>query len=171
MPKIQILNETQVNHFADVLLPELLVKFNAKADELEKLAEERKDNFATHAEIIELKKKQEERIAEVQKIIDFSKQLKEIHPKYRIYSDHYDLISTEKDLEDLIKDQKEIINLTILNLSKKALHVDNRYTRQEMLTNELTARLSMAGVGTFDEIKTNILKSIDPLSYLTNPLN
>lgn len=170
MPKIQILNETQVNHFVEALLPELMVKFNIEADRLEKLAEERKDNFATHAEVIELKQKQEKKIAEVQKIIEIGKQLKEIDPKYRIYSDRYDLLNTKEDLEKLIKEQEETLSIVILNLSREALNVADRGRRAENLSIELTARLSMTAVGTFDEIKKTILKSIDPISFLTTPL-
>lgn len=172
MPKIQILNETQVNHFVDVLLPELLVKFNAKAKELEKLANEDKDNFATHAEVVELKEKQDKKVVEVKQLIEISKQLKEINKKYSITNtnSYNSPVTTEEELERVIKEQKNTMDDLLLRLASIKHNVNQLWTRQSRMTDELKARLSMVTVGEFTEIKEAILKSIDPISYFTNPI-
>lgn len=169
MPKIQILNETQVSHFVDTILPKLQKKFNAKQKELEELAKKEIGNFADSAEVIELTKEQLEQVEKTNKLIFASKQLQELDEDYIIKSRNYfgNIITTEEGLKKLLEDQKGEMNELLEKLSRTKLNVNQTYHRNDMMINELRARLSMTAVGTFDYIQDIILKSIDINSYFT----
>lgn len=171
--KIQILNEKQVDHFIDVLKPKLVAKFNTIRDILREQAEKEKDNFVTHAEVIELKKKQTEKLEIGKKTIILTKQLHELNVDYRICTNYYDsIIENEEELKRLEERQSKELNDLLLKLSKENLFVDETWSRRSTMLDELRARLSMTAVNDFNSIEKIILESIDINSFFkTKTLN
>lgn len=171
MSKIQILNETQVKHYFDVLYPELLAKFNPRKDELLKQAENEKDNFSTHEEVIKLRKEYDEKIEKSIKVIALQKELQKIDEAYYVSYNGWRTIATDdKKLENLKEEADKAIEDKKLQLSRKNLHVDDPWFRREVMNRELTARLSMTAVTDFDTIKDVILKSININSFFSTPI-
>lgn len=175
MSKIQILNETQVNHYVEVLLPILEVDFNKKADELEKKAKAEQDNFVEDPEVIKLKNEQKEKLDKINKLYELTKQLRVIGKDYRISNSNYykssEIVTTDEELAEVITDMEEEVKKLTLKLSEKNFKVDLRHFREHTMKDELRARLSMTSVMGFDEIKKLILGSIDVNSYFTNIIN
>jgi hypothetical protein len=172
MSKIQILNETQVSHFIDVLIPELNRKFDKKVKELQEQAKKEKDNYLEHERIVKLKEEQNTLLNKYNKILDLSKQPIDIDPDYVIYRSHYSSKRIDQEVVDnLIKEHATNLEQTLIDLAETALFVNDVYDRKEQMHKELHARLSMVTVGTFDEIKKSVLESIKIDSYFTYPIN
>lgn len=170
--KIQILNEKQVDHFADVLLPQLIAKFDTARDILREQAEKEKDNFVTHAEVIKLKAEQTERLEMAKKTVALTTQLEEVDDKLYLSRNgcYGSIITTQEGLEKLEKDQVKKLNDLLLELSMKNLFVDQSWTRRGIMSDELRARLSMTPVNDFDKIVEVILESIDINSFFKTTL-
>jgi shikimate kinase len=123
--KIQILNETQVNHFFNLLVPEFEKEFSKIEEELLEEVKKIKDNFVTHAEVVKLKEEHQKTIEITNKLILINKTLKEIDKDLRISKKYCsDPSSTEKDLENLLNSHKEEIENLIQRLAKESLHVN-----------------------------------------------
>jgi hypothetical protein len=172
MSKIQILNETQVQHFNDVLRPELERAFDIIVDKLETQAKEEKDNFLTHKEVVELIEKQTKKIELAKKTIEITKTLKELDKDLYISNGGYrhGCIATQKELDELLKDQKESLDDLLIKLSEKNLNVNSTWTRKEQMYDDLKARLCMLTVDNFDSIVNLMRASIKVDSYFENKL-
>jgi hypothetical protein len=172
MSKIQILNETQVNHFNDVLRPELERAFDAIVEKLEKQAKDEKDDFLTHKEVVELIEKQTKKVELAKQTIEITKQLKELQKDLYISNGAYrhDIITTQEELDELLKDQKESLDNLLIKLSGKNLNVNSTWARKEQMYDDLKARLCMAVVDNFDTITKLMRDSIKVDSYFENKL-
>lgn len=170
MSKLQILNETQVQHFVDAFKSELIVVFKKKEEELKTQAKTEQNKFITHVEVLKLKEEQKKDYDIAEKIVNINISLKEIGENYFVCRGHYygdSPIRTIEDLVELKKRNEESIIKLLYDLSKESLMVNESYTRREQLLDDLRARLSMTVVDTFDNVKEAILKSIDINSYFS----
>ena len=173
MSELQILNNKQVANFVRYLLPILSAKFDAKAKELQKLAKANVNNFLEHEEVVEMKAKHAIRIEKAKKVIELNKVLKEIDPNWIIRDTKWCnyLVSTEIELEDLLKELSNDMNNLLIDLSEKQLNVNCEWMRKDRMADELKARLSVLSVGDFDAICEGILNTINIENYFNYPIN
>jgi len=172
MTKIQVLNEKQVDHFVVYLLPDFEKRFTAIKEDLLKKAEEEKDNFVTHAEIIELKKEQAKELEGIKIINKLSKELNKLDGNCRISRPYSSatLTKTDEEIKELIKEHEIDVNKRLMHLSKINLHVDYDCTRKERMKNEIRAQLCMTAVNSFDKIKEAIITNININSFFTTTI-
>jgi len=179
MPKIQILNETQVDHFYNLLEPMLEKEFNKVKIELLEEAERIKDNFSTHEEVIKLKKEQEDHINKMKAISILIGKVKEIDENLIINSKQYSDRSVisgavdyfgnpEETIKEIEKSNKEDVDELLLELAQKSLNVNDCYKRYQKLESELRARLCMTAVDDADSICEYIMGEIEIESFFTN---
>jgi len=171
--KIQILNEKQVDHYADVLLPKLLDKFHEKTNELKELAKLKVNTFIVTPEVTTLKEKHAKQIELAHKTVAITKQLKELGDDYSIQkANQYrvDIVRTTEELEELLGKQQKEVDELLLELAEVSYNVNAIWTRRTNMSNELRARLSMTAVSSFEIIEKSILESIDIINFFTNPI-
>ena len=173
MSELQTLNEKQVKHYFDYLLPILITKFNTKAEELRKLAESSVNDFLEHEEVIKLKQEHAKKVELANKGIELTKLVKEINENWYISCTDwkYDVVTTEEKLKELLEAQKSEIDNLLIELAKKHLNVNDTWTRRECMTSEIRARLSMFQVVDFDTICNGVLNTINIENYFNYPIN
>jgi len=179
MPKIQILNETQVDHFYNLLEPMLEKEFDKVKKELLEEADKIKDNFSTHEKVIKLKKEQENHINEVKALSELIKKVKKFNESFNICSLSYKynillkevseyLIDSETFIKETEEKNKEDVDELLLELAQKSLNVNDCSDRYQKMCNELRARLCMTAVDDADSICEYIMSEIEIESFFTN---
>jgi hypothetical protein len=180
MPKIQLLNETQVQHFVDLLLPELTLSFNEYLEKLKGKVIEIKDNFDTHAEVIKIQESHDTLLKESLTLVELYRQVKTLDPNVNISSSYHDskVVALAKAIardrnaltaQEMKKDQE--VNELKTRLIEESLFIDKIAHRAQTLKYELTAKLSVFPVKDFAEVKKQIVNSIDIKSFFTNKIS
>ena len=172
MNKLQILNETQVQHFYNSYAPILNDGFDVICKALKIKAEEIKFNFMTAPEVLGLLKEQEALITKVKALIEIQNQLKLIGDCYRIADrswgngEEY----TEARLLEIIEANKNEFDNLLLRLAKKSLNVNDAGDRKYQMNNDLRTQLCLCKVDSPENIKKAIFEAIQVNKYFNFPI-